>query len=87
MSIFKSTLKPEIASQLKAREKVISSDSRGADFLRYTTGKNSWVRTTSFVDYDAKKFENGKLVKDVKFNYAGDVSIHVVDTKGNEFTL
>ena len=72
MSIFKSTLKPEIASQLKAREKVISSDSRGADFLRYTTGKNSWVRMTSFVDYDAKKFENGKLVKDVKFNYAGD---------------
>ena len=23
----------------------------------------------------------------IKFNYAGDVSIHVVDTKGNEFTL
>ena len=72
MSIFKSTLKPEIASQLKAREKVISSDSRGSDFLLYTTGKNSWVRMTSLVDYDAKKFENGKLVKDVKYSYSGD---------------
>ncbi len=72
MSIFKSTLKPEIASQLKAREKLITSDSRGADFLRYTTGKNSWVRMTSFVNYDSKKYEEGKLVNDEKYGYKGD---------------
>lgn len=74
MSIFKGTLKPEIASQLKAREKIISQygnsgdkDSKGNPilkagvvprdnkFLQYTTGKNSWVRMTSFVNYDDPK--------------------------------
>ena len=72
MSIFKSTLKPVIASQLKAREKVISSDNRNDVFLRYTSGKNSWVRMTSFVNYDSKIFDKktGKLVNDNK--YTGD---------------
>lgn len=55
MSIFKSTLKPEIAAQLKAREIIVSSDTRSDDFLRYTSGKNSWVRMTSFVNYDDPK--------------------------------
>jgi hypothetical protein len=55
MSIFKSTLKPEIAAQLKARETIVSSDTRSDDFLRYTSGKNSWVRMTSFVNYDDPK--------------------------------
>lgn len=70
MSIFKSTLKPVIASQLKAREKVISSDTRSSDFLRYTTGKNSWVRMVSFVNYDSKKYDSktGKLTDDGKYN-------------------
>ena len=46
MSIFKSTLNPTIAAQLKAREKIVSTTStRDSDFLQYTTGKNSWVRT------------------------------------------
>ena len=57
MSIFKSTIKSEIAAQLKAREKVISSENRGPDFLRYTTGKNSWVRMASFVNYDSTVFD------------------------------
>ena len=55
MSIFKSTLKPEIAAQLKARETIVSSDTRSDDFLRYTNGKNSWIRMTSFVNYDDPK--------------------------------
>jgi len=72
MSIFKSTLKPAIAAQLKAREKVISSDNRNDAFLRYTSGKNSWVRMSSFVNYDSKIFNSktGKLEDDNK--YKGD---------------
>jgi len=72
MSIFKSTLKPVIAAQLKAREKIVSSDVRTDAFLRYTTGKNSWVRMTSFVNYDSKVFDKktGKLVNDNR--YTGD---------------
>ena len=52
MSIFKGTLSPFIASQLKARETIIFSGKgdRGSDFLQYTTGKNSWVRMSSFVN-------------------------------------
>ena len=80
MSIFKSTLDPIIAAQLKARESVVSQwgDSGDKDpkgnpifkagviprddkFLRYTSGKNSWVKMTSFVDYN-----------DPKGNYKGD---------------
>jgi hypothetical protein len=72
MSIFKSTLKPVIAAQLKAREKLISSEVRGSDFLMYTTGKNSWVRMSSFVNYDSKVFNSatGKLKDDNR--YTGD---------------
>jgi hypothetical protein len=61
MSIFKSTLNDEIAAQLKARQHVISSSNRGDDFLRYTSGKNGWVRMTSFVNYN-----------DPKGKYSGD---------------
>jgi len=58
MSIFKGTIDPIIAAQLKAREKVVAQIEdnktgiapRGDDFLRYTTGKNGWTRMTSFVD-------------------------------------
>jgi hypothetical protein len=72
MSIFKSTLKPVIAAQLKAREKLILSEVRGPDFLRYTTGKNSWVRMSSFVNYNSKVFDSktGRLVDDGR--YTGD---------------
>ena len=71
MSIFKSTLNPTIAAQLKAREKIVSTTStRDSDFLQYTTGKNSWVRMTSFVNYDSKKLSNGEFINDEK--YTGD---------------
>jgi hypothetical protein len=65
MSIFKSTLNPEIAAQLKARQKVVSSPNRGEDFLKYTSGKNSWVRMISFVNYDDKKgkYKGDQLAK------------------------
>ena len=62
MSIFKSTFSETISSQLKAREKVISnSNPRDATFLQFTSGNNSWVRMTSFVNYD-----------DPKKRYSGD---------------
>jgi hypothetical protein len=59
MSIFKGTINPEIAAQLKAREKVVSQINddnqvglkpRDENFLQYTTSKNSWVRMVSFVN-------------------------------------
>lgn len=65
MSIFQGTLDKFVQDQLKAREIIISqgtysngvntvtpygSISRSDSFLRYTTGKNSWVRMVSFVD-------------------------------------
>lgn len=69
MSIFKSTLKPYVAAQLKAREKIISqigenglvgSGFRDNDFLKYTTGKNGWVRMISLVNYESQGFVNEK---------------------------
>jgi hypothetical protein len=61
MSIFKDTLPTHVQNQLRAREIIVSQASgskvtaygttpRSGDFMRYTTGKNSWVRMTSFVD-------------------------------------
>ena len=62
MSIFKSTFSQTISSQLKAREKVISNpNSRDSTFLQFSTLNNSWVRMTSFVNYD-----------DPKGRYSGD---------------
>jgi len=72
MSIFKGTLKPFVASQLKAREFIVSNPApRDSNFLLYTSGKNSFVRLQSFVDYDSysyKKSEKNKLVKDSRYN-------------------
>lgn len=82
MSIFKSTLNPIIAAQLKARESVISQWGKSGDtfkagitprddnFLRYTAGKNAWVRMTSFVNYESKVFRKGEWVSDGR--YKGD---------------
>ena len=78
MSIFKSTLKPFVAAQLKAREKVIGqvndkgiagTGMRSEDFLRYTSGKNGWVRMISMVDYNSQKFnpKTGKFEDDGKY--------------------
>jgi len=84
MSIFKSTIKPEIAAQLKAREKVVSSPNRGDDFLRYTSGKNSWVRMASFVNYDPKdgKYKGDQLSR--KYILEGGT---LYNTSGNNFSL
>ena len=84
MSIFKGTIDPVIAAQLKAREKVVAQiednktgiASRGDDFLRYTTGKNGWTKMTSFVNADVfpvpvKDKSTGKTTGN-KFTYTGD---------------
>lgn len=77
MSIFKSTLKPFVAAQLKAREKIVGqvdnniagAGPRDNTFLRYTTGKNGWVRMISMVDYNSQKFDKdkGKWVDDKRY--------------------
>lgn len=70
MSIFKSTLSPTVSSQLKARETIVSQNTRGQDFLMYTTGKNSFVRLRSFVDYTSYKINsasNTKLSEDGRY--------------------
>lgn len=84
MSIFKSTISPEIAAQLKARESIVSSPNRSDDFLRYTSGKNSWVRMTSFVNYnDPKgKYKGDELSK--KYVLEGGT---LYETSNNSFRL
>lgn len=67
MSIFKGTLDPIIAAQLKARETIVSSENRSPEFLIYTTGKNSFVRLSSFVNYDSFKFNKNKFEKDDRY--------------------
>ena len=68
MSIFKSTLDPTIAAQLKAREHIVTKDNRDDLFLRFTSGKNSWVRMTSLVNanFNCKKVKdkNGNAILD-----------------------
>lgn len=70
MSIFTGTISNTISSQLKARESVVSQNTRDHNFLMYTTGKNSWVRLRSFVDYTSYKLDlnaDTKLSKDEKY--------------------
>ena len=77
MSIFKSTINPTIAAQIKAREKIIAqigndgitagTGIRDQNFLRYTTGKNGWIKMSSFVEYDSQIFQNGKWVNDGRY--------------------
>jgi len=68
MSIFKSTLSPTTAAQLKAREQVVVNKTRDDLFLRFTSGKNSWVRMTSLVNsnFNCKrvKDKDGKVILD-----------------------
>jgi hypothetical protein len=80
MSIFKSTLKPFVAAQLKAREKVIGQVEnniagvgvRDNTFLRYTTGKNGWVRMISMVNYNSQKFNKNTGRYEPDGRYTGD---------------
>ena len=80
MSIFKSTLKPFVAAQLKAREKVIGQvennkagvGPRDSTFLRYAAGKNGWVRMVSMVNYDSQKFSKSKGRFESDGRYSGN---------------
>jgi len=78
MSIFKDTIKPEVRAQLRAREKVISSESsnvRNNQLVGYMS-KNSWVKMTSLVDYDSWKdieIDYNNIIKYKKTDYySGD---------------
>ena len=55
MSIFGATFKPFVARQIITRQKLISdgtlSSTRSKNIQAYTSGKTSWSRMVSFVDY------------------------------------
>jgi hypothetical protein len=40
---------------------------RQDQFLRYTTGKNAWVKMTSLVDYNSKIIKNGRFQSDNRY--------------------
>ena len=54
MSIFKSTFKPFVVRQIKARQDLIGSIERPVEFSKYVSAKAPWIRMTSFVDYEGK---------------------------------
>jgi len=74
MSIFKDTLKDDVYNQIKSREKVISGKNSNRDpLLPWYLSKNSWVRMTSFVNYD-----EGTIV-----DYDGYGNLTLDTTQGN----
>ena len=52
MSIFKSSFKPYLQRQLNARQDLVNLNTRDQRFMQYTTGKNSWCKMSSFVNYN-----------------------------------
>jgi len=103
MSIFQGTLDKFVQDQLKAREIIISQGTysknintvtsygsvpRGDAFLRYTAGKNSWVRMTSFVNVDktigSKTYSNDQLAR--KYILEGGVLYEDLNNPG-QFNL
>lgn len=82
MSIFKGTLSPEIAAQLKARENVVESTVRKDKFLRYTTGKNSWVRMASFVNVNGSEALSKQWVLEGGVPYSADLRYGVARKEG-----
>ena len=62
MSIFKSSFKDYVKTQITARQNLLNSQgSRPIDLQKYVSGKSPWVKMTSFVDYEkspdlAKKY-------------------------------
>lgn len=72
MSIFKSTLKPFVIRQINARQDLLSSTQRTAEFSKYVSGKSPWIRMTSLVNYEgssdlAKKYV---LLGGTLYNYS-----------------
>lgn len=53
MSIFRATFKPYVQRQVNARQDLVKVNQRDSRFLQYTSGKNSWCRMTSMVNYDS----------------------------------
>lgn len=53
MSIFKSTFKEFVKDQIRAREDLLSSESRDINFQQYVSANLPWARMVSFVNYKA----------------------------------
>jgi hypothetical protein len=84
MSIFRETLPKYVQEQLTTRTEVISStNTRSAPFLSYVSGKNGWVRLSSFVNYNDPKgaYSGDELAK--KYILEGGT----LSRKGNEERL
>lgn len=47
------TFRPYLQRQLNARQDLLRQTNRDSRFYQYTTGKNSWCRMTSLVNYDS----------------------------------
>lgn len=50
MSIFKSTIKPYLRRQIRAKQELLSLENRPPYFSKYVSSKSPWVRMVSFVD-------------------------------------
>ena len=82
MSIFKETIAESIQTQLQARTHVVSNNGENTIndtrhvLLPWYLSKNSWVRMTSFVNYNEGTVEfdgKGKIYTDTtKGHYKGD---------------
>jgi hypothetical protein len=59
MSIFKSTFKPFVVRQIKARQNLLSKVERTVELAKYVSSKTPWIRMTSFVNYQ----ESSNLAK------------------------
>jgi hypothetical protein len=53
MSIFKNSFKRYVVRQIKARQDLLNTQGkRPIQFQQYVSSKSSWIKMTSFVDYD-----------------------------------
>ena len=84
MSIFKSTFKPFVVRQIKARQNLVGSIKRPTEFFKYVSAKSPWIRMTSFVDYGEEGNENANLAK--KYVLQGG-SLYDFETESNTAKL
>ena len=63
MSIFRASFPAYVQRQINVRQDLVNLKARDSRFMLYTTGKNSWCRMTSFVNYDSPdgKLKGGEL--------------------------